>query len=179
MTMRNSDQVRPAAAFALVAIVTALGGCAPTPPAPAAAPTTEHAEVTAVVDGDTIAVDTAGGSARVRLIGIDTPEIGRDGEPGDCYAEEARDFLDALLYGKTVELVGDPTQADVDRYGRLLRHVLVDGQSAALAALTAGAGYEYTYDAPYADYQAHREAESAAEAAGAGLWATCSTAPSS
>ena len=174
--MRDSDQVRTAAATAFIAIVTILAGCTP---APAAAPARESVEVTAVVDGDTIAVATAGGSTRVRLIGIDTPEIGRDGEPGDCYAEEARDFLDALLYGKTVELIGDPTQADVDRYGRLLRHVLVDGQSAALTALRAGAGYEYTFDTPYTDDQAHREAESAAEAAGAGLWSSCSTAPSS
>ena len=176
MMMRDSDQVRTAAATAFVAIVTILAGCTP---APAAAPAAERAEVTAVVDGDTIEVDTADGSERVRLIGIDTPEVGRGGEPGDCYAEEARDFLDALLYGKTVELVGDPTQADVDRYGRLLRHVLVDGRSAALTALAAGAGYEYTYDAPYTDHQAHRDAESAAEAAGAGLWSSCSTAGSS
>lgn len=132
-----------------------------------------------MVNGDAIEVATADGSERVRLIGIDTPEVGRGGEPGDRYAEKARDFLDALLHGKTVELVKDPAQADIDRYGRLLRHVLVDGRSAALTALAAGAGYEYTYDSPYFDHQAHREAESAADAAGAGLWSSCSMAGSS
>lgn len=56
----------------------------------------EAAEVVAVVDGDTIDVKTSTGESRVRIIGIDTPEIGRDGAAGDCYAIEARNFLDEL-----------------------------------------------------------------------------------
>ncbi|WP_218683051.1 thermonuclease family protein [Microbacterium sp. BF1] len=135
----------------------------------------EAAEVVAVVDGDTIDVTTATGrTARVRLIGIDTPEIGRDGDTGECYATEARDFLDELLYGRTVELQSDNTQADTDRYGRLLRHVVIDGHSAAVLALEAGTGYEYTYDQAYAGQGEHRDAEQAAAGAGAGLWSACS-----
>lgn len=33
--------------------------------------------------------------------------------------------------------------------GALLRHVYIDGQSAAVVLLEAGAAHEYTYDAPY------------------------------
>lgn len=134
----------------------------------------EAAEVVAVVDGDTIDVTTAtGDTARVRLIGIDAPEIGRDGDPGECYATEARDFLDELLHGRTVELQSDNTQADTDKYGRLLRHVAVDGRSAAVLALEAGTGHEYTYDVPYIGQREHRDAEQVATTAGAGLWTVC------
>lgn len=89
----------------------------------------ETAEVVAVIDGDTIDLTTADGTARVRLIGIDTPEIGRGGETSECYAEEARTFLNELVYGQDVELLSDPTQADVDKCGRILRYVLIDGTS--------------------------------------------------
>lgn len=161
---------------ALGAIATALAaltGCTPATPAPAAAPEIQTAEVVAVVDGDTIDVATDAGTKRVRLIGIDTPEIGRDGEPGECYAEEARDVLDGLVYGRTVELRSDPSQADADRYGRLLRHVYIDGQSAAVIAISAGAGYEYTYDVPYADQREHLDAAASAAFEGVGLWSEC------
>lgn len=131
------------------------------------------AEVTAVVDGDTIDVATPDRTERVRIIGIDTPEIGRDGAADECYAQEARSHLNEEIYGRTVELVTDPTQGDVDRYGRLLRHVLIDGRSVAVDALAAGMGREYTYDAPYAGQEAHRDAAVSAEADRIGLWAEC------
>mgnify|MGYP001600902386 CR=1 FL=1 len=158
---------------ALLSVV-ALAGCTPTVDAATSEPVTETVEVVAVVDGDTIDVATDNGTARVRLIGIDTPEIGRGGEVSECYADEARTFLNELLYGRQVELISDPTQADVDTYGRLLRYVHVDGASAAEAAIAAGAGYEYTYDTAYRDQKAHVEAEQAASDAHAGLWGACS-----
>lgn len=162
---------------ALVSIVV-LAGCSPltgavTPTSGASESATTSAEVVAVVDGDTIDVATSAGTARVRLIGIDTPEIGRGGEPSECYAQEARTFLDELLYGHEVDLVSDPTQADVDQYGRLLRYVLIDGRSAAELAIAAGAGYEYTYDTAYRDQQAHLAEERSAANARAGLWGAC------
>jgi micrococcal nuclease len=109
----------------------------------------------------------------VRIIGIDTPEIGRNGAADECYAQEARQYVNDALYGRVVELYPDPTQDDVDRYGRLLRHVLVDDRSIAVDALAAGMGYEYTYDAPYGGQDAHEAAQEAAAAAGAGLWSAC------
>lgn len=128
------------------------------------------ATVTAVVDGDTIDIRDQSGDHRVRIIGIDTPEIGRNGALDECYAQEARAALDALAYGKAVELRADPTQDDTDRYGRLLRHVYVDGESAAVTLLEQGLGREYTYDSPYQGYASHLRAETRARAVGAGLW---------
>lgn len=158
-----------------LASATGLQSCTETTPADAELSAPEAAEVIAVVDGDTINVQTAGGEARVRLIGLDTPEINRDGGPDDCYAQEARDDLNALVYGQTVELRGDPTQDDTDRYGRLLRHVYIDGQSAALALLEAGAAHEYTYQVPYIGQAQHQAAEAEARAAELGMWGSCAS----
>lgn len=138
-----------------------------------AAPT-EIGEVVAVIDGDTFDVQLPDGRARVRIIGIDTPEIAhREGEVDECYARPALAALDSLLYRRTVTLQADPTQADTDKYGRLLRHVDYDGVNVALAALKAGLGEEYTFATPYvgqADYVAAMED---ARASGAGLWGEC------
>ena len=164
--------------FAAPVFASVLAGCTPAPigtPVPSGAPAVLglSAEVTAVVDGDTIDVRTAGGTERVRIIGIDTPEIGRDGTADECYAQEAREYVNDALYGRTVELYPDPTQDDADRYGRLLRHVIVDDRSIAEEAIAAGMGYEYTYDEPYGGQDAHKAAQDAAAAAGAGLWSAC------
>lgn len=138
-----------------------------------AATAVEVATVVAVVDGDTIDVQTSTGQQRVRLIGIDTPEISRDGGVDDCYAQEARTYLDQLTYGHNVELVSDSTQADTDQYGRLLRHVLIDGHSAAQLAIEAGAGTEYTHDRPYDWRSEYLVAQGHAKDNGAGLWSAC------
>lgn len=163
--------------LASLAAVLTLMSCTPNPgpsTPSATAPAVVSAEVIAVVDGDTIDVRTRDGTeARVRLIGLDAPEIGRDGAADECYAQEARDWLDAELYGVTVQLEADPTQDDADRYGRLLRHVYTDGQSAALGSIAAGAAYEYTYDAPYQHQAEHQAAEAEARADQLGLWGTC------
>lgn len=156
---------------ALLSIVV-LAGCTPSI-APDPVPASDVGQVVAVVDGDTIDVATDGGTVRVRLIGIDTPEIGRGGEVSECYAEEARTFLDELLYGQEVQLIVDATQTDVDRYGRLLRHVYAGEVDAAEASITAGAGYEYTYDTPYERHGLYRDAERAAAETGAGMWGVC------
>lgn len=163
------------AAATLAGLLAGIAGCSPASvePRPVPAATSSAVEVVAVVDGDTIDVATPAGKQRVRIIGIDTPEIGRDGEPSECYAHEAREFVDKLLYGRDVELRSDATQADVDVHGRLLRHVIVDGHSAAVETIAAGAGYEYTYDAAYEGQSEHQAAQEAARNAGLGLWGAC------
>lgn len=163
----------PTAAATLAGLLVVVAGCSPASSDPVSAPAPATVDVVAVVDGDTIDVATAAGEQRVRIIGIDTPEIGRNGEPSECYAHEAREFVDELLYGRDVELRADATQDDVDAYGRLLRHVIVDGHSAAVETIAAGAGYEYTYDAVYDGQSEHQAAQDAAQSAGLGLWGAC------
>jgi len=82
-----------------------------------------QAQVTRVVDGDTIEVSIGGTLYRVRYIGIDTPETVAPDRPVGCYGPEASAANKALVEGKTVTLEKDVS--DVDQYGRLLRYVYV------------------------------------------------------
>lgn len=89
----------------------------------------EPAIVARVVDGDTLRVVLApgsqasdGGSLRVRLLNIDTPELARDGEPAGCLADAAAARTAQLAgEGDLVWLAAD--REDRDRFDRLLRGV--------------------------------------------------------
>jgi len=48
-----------------------------------------NARVVKVIDGDTVDVSIDGKVARVRLIGIDTPETKKPNTPIECYGPEA------------------------------------------------------------------------------------------
>ena len=147
----------------------------PATSAPAAGFTS--AEVTRVIDGDTIDVMVAGATERVRLIGISVPES-VPGRPVDCYGPEASAKARELLEGRTVELQRDPTQDDKDIFGRLLRHVWMDGLNVAEALIEGGYGREHTYSDPYAGGEDFHEAEGRAREAELGLWGTCDVAES-
>ena len=85
--------------------------CAQTPDLTCA---TLEARCTRIVDGDTLELR---GGETVRLLGIDTPELG---EP---YADEAKWYLYDLVAHKTLFLEFDQQLRDV--YNRLLAHVYV------------------------------------------------------
>lgn len=122
---------------ALIALTALAGACAPTAPTP---PTSDTAVVDYVLDGDTIEVAGPDGDRRrVRLLGINTPEIPHDGESGQCGGEAAAEQLRALLpEGTPVQLIGDPEVDDEYRYGHLLRYVeLEDGTDTGAALITA------------------------------------------
>ncbi|MEQ1760859.1 MAG: thermonuclease family protein, partial [Vicinamibacterales bacterium] len=74
-----------------------------------------------VLDGDTIDVGHAG---RVRLLGIDAPELGIGFDTPAPFAAEARDRLASLLSGRYVRLETDGPVTD--RYGRRLAYVFRD-----------------------------------------------------
>ena len=66
---------------------------------------------------------------RVRLLGIDTPELPRQDRRGEFLAVEAAEVARDLALGQRVLLSGDPQRNDRDDYGRLLRYVrLSDGR---------------------------------------------------
>ncbi|HKJ23067.1 MAG TPA: thermonuclease family protein, partial [Gammaproteobacteria bacterium] len=86
-----------------------------------------RAHVAYVYDGDTVRLDDG---RRIRLIGVDTPEIAHDGNPAQPFALAARQFLIDLLHqsGGDVRLRYGPERKD--HYHRTLAHLyLPDGQS--------------------------------------------------
>jgi micrococcal nuclease len=126
-----------------------------------------------VVDGDTIDVrDDTRGRLRVRLLGIDTPEVHRPGWSVGCWGPEAERFAAETLTGQRISLTADLTQDTHDRYGRTLAYIsLADGRDFTVEAVRAGMGRSYVYDKkPVSRYPDIRAAEDEARAALRGLW---------
>ena len=124
-------------------------------------------------DGDTINVKVIGGrKARVRLLGIDTPEVFDTVECGGPEASAA--MKEMLPEGSRVVLVSDPTQARKDVYGRLLRYVLFDGTDLNRRQVWLGNATVYVYrHNPFQRVRSYRLAQRQAKNAPRGIWATC------
>lgn len=129
--------------------------------------------VTAVSDGDTVKVKVDDKVETIRLIGVDTPETVDPRKQVQCYGKEASDYSKSMLTGKSVGLERDDSQAERDKYGRLLRYiVLPDGSNFNKQLISQGYAFEYTYSTPY-KYQADfKAAQLAASNAGLGLWSS-------
>lgn len=67
--------------------------------------------VSGVIDGDTIKVRINGTSYRVRILGIDAPEL----STRDCQAQGAASRMQSLVQSKSVSLRRDPKQPDKDQ----------------------------------------------------------------
>jgi endonuclease YncB( thermonuclease family) len=129
-------------------------------------------KVTHVVDGDTIDVRYRSRSDRIRLIGIDTPEVYGGVE---CGGSEASATMKRLAEDRRVKLVTDPTQDRRDRYGRLLAYVrVIRGVSLQLAILRKGWAKVYVYGGnPFERVEQFRRAEDSARAANRGVSSLC------
>lgn len=170
-------------ATALAALLAVTAGCASDDPDPEAelsptAPVDGSVEANAVVefviDGDTIDVILDGTEQRVRLIGIDTPEEGRDGEPDECFADEATAFTASLLpVGTPVRLERDVVGRD--DFGRLLAYVYRagDGLFVNETILRDGFGQPLTIEPNSTFATRFVAAAFAAEADDLGLWGSC------
>lgn len=127
--------------------------------------------VTRVVDGDTLEVVISGKKEKVRAIGINTPETVDPRKKVECFGKEASEKAKSLLLNQKVHLKSDPSQADYDKHGRLLRYIfLEDGSDFGLQMVGQGYAYEYTYDTPYESQEEYRLAQQEAEKLRLGLW---------
>lgn len=129
------------------------------------------ADVSRVVDGDTIEVDLGGDEEDVRYIGIDTPETVKPDTPVQCFGPEASERNHELVEGRRVRLVFDRERRDV--YGRLLAYVYV-GDDFVNGELIEG-GYARTLEIEPNTSRAEQLARLQQEAsdAGRGLWGAC------
>ena len=128
------------------------------------------ATVSFVVDGDTIALRDG---PRVRLVQIDTPELGS----GECYSRRAAKDLRRLVpNGARVALRADPRLDSVDRYGRLLRYVYHRGINVNLRLVEHGDATVWFYDGARGRYASQLLAAARrARAEKRGLWGACNT----
>jgi endonuclease YncB( thermonuclease family) len=133
----------------------------------------ERAIVDRVVDGDTIVL--ADGRT-VRILGVDAPETSNPAMAGpQPLGAEAAQHLRALVQGR--EVVVERDVADVDHYGRLLRHVWLGHTLVAEALVAEGLAWSSTYPTEVRHKERLRAAEERARAASRGLWGTVRATP--
>jgi len=145
--------------------------------------------VSSVVDGDTfdVRVDfpvgwgddcpvAAGQQYRIRLIGVDTPEVYGQAE---CYGQEASDYAKSVMSGKAVCLMRDTSCTDP--YGRLLAYVWVDTDPSTPGCelflngdlAWQGFGNAEAYPPDTLLLPSIQNSECEAYKAGRGMWAAC------
>ncbi|WP_414927377.1 thermonuclease family protein [Pseudomonas zeae] len=121
-----------------------------------------------VVDGDTLRLSEG---RSVRMIGLNTPELGKQGRSDEPFAVAARKRLQALVdaSGGRVGLL--PGKQVKDHYGRTLAHIYsTSGANLEAQMLADGLGFQVAV-APNVDLVACQQAaERSARKAGLGLW---------
>jgi micrococcal nuclease len=130
-------------------------------------PEGDNTVVERITDGDTIVVT---GAERVRLIGIDTPEVNQDA----CYAAEATGFISSLIPpGMPVRLVYDVEL--YDRFDRTLAYVyrLDDGLFVNAEMMSQGYAVILTIPPNVAHAEEFLALQQEAREAGRGLWSAC------
>lgn len=135
-------------------------------------PKGQAATVTRVIDGDTITARTADGEdlGRIRLLGLDAPELDQD----ECWASEAHAAATNLLDGETVTLTPDTKNDDRDTYDRLLRYVdLKNGDDATLELIENGHAPATSNPRQHTRHHDYRKADRAAQREQRGLWTNC------
>ncbi len=128
----------------------------------------EHVRVAHVHDGDTV---TLSDGRKLRLIGIDTPELGRDGRPAEPLAEAAAAALRKLLANQTAVGLRFDTEPK-DHYQRSLAHLfLQDGRSVEAWLLERGLATLLVVPPNMWNMSCYVAAEQRARDARSGLWA--------
>ena len=119
-------------------------------------------EVTRVTDGDSF----RSGRLKIRLFGIDAPELNQQ-----CETDYGALWPCGLAARDAIRKLVDTTRKlncylrDVDRYGRLVMQCFADGRDIAAALVDQGLALAYREFSP-----AYTENETHAEAAGHGMW---------
>jgi len=126
--------------------------------------------VTAITDGDTLRLDVDGQELRVRLIGVDTPEIYPEVE---CFGPEAEQALtDFAPPGSTLGYAYDRDERD--QYDRELLYLYTsDGTLINYELVAQGYGTAVLFEPNDRYWDDLRAAERDAQSAGLGLWGQC------
>ena len=131
-------------------------------------------QVTRVVDGDTFDINAPDGdrpTTRIRLWGVDTPELGRGDRAAMHFGVEAGDFAKRTLSGGDVHVVLVPGRTR-GKYRRLLAYVFLERGAQMFNEMLLEEGYAYAdlrFDHP--SYKQFKDIEKRARRGRVGLWA--------
>lgn len=128
----------------------------------------ETVRISHVSDGDTLVL---GDGRRLRIIGIDTPELGRDGAESQAGALAARERLRQLVFINQQQLGLRFDQDRQDRYGRLLAHAFLrDGANLSEKLLREGFAFQLVIPPNTWQASCYDQAEQSARQARLGVW---------
>jgi micrococcal nuclease len=126
-----------------------------------------------VVDGDTLDLEVADGvkpRTRVRLWGVDAPELQRGDDRSLQFGREAADFARVTLEGRDVYIALSPHQTR-DKYNRLLAYVFLERGGVLFNELLIEQGYaQANRRFPHAYRERFASAEKHAKKNRRGLW---------
>lgn len=149
----------------LIAVATAAVAAIQTPSPSARVTRSESLLVRSVIDGDTIDVVSVG---RVRLLGIDAPEIGRGSDSSAPFGWEARERLTQLVLKRWVRL--EQEGAALDAYNRHLAYVITEDGVCVNAALVRDGFARVSARQPLTRLGELQRAEADAQAFRRGMW---------
>ena len=130
----------------------------------------QRVEMASIHDGDTLRLASG---EKIRVIGINTPELARNGRPAEPLAklakQAARQFLAKQQNNEPLYIQrGIDTK---DRYGRSLAHVYrSDGQSLAAELLAKGLAWQVVVPSNTGHWSCYRKQEQQARRLGLGVW---------
>ncbi len=125
-----------------------------------------------VYDGDTIKVTGFDLTFKIRLVGIDSPEIGYKGQKTQPFSQKAKQHLESLLDNRKIAIKSYGTGA----YNRQLAEVFVNNKNINMEMIRAGLAEVYKGRRPKnLDSQTYLEEEVRARRAKKGMWIQGST----
>lgn len=128
-----------------------------------------------VVDGDTLRLQD---NRRVRLVGIDAPEMGGRGRTAEPYAVKATRRLTALVKANNNKVSLVVAEQSHDRYGRVLAHLYNrDGVNLEEQLVAEGLAYHVVLAPNIALAACLAQAERSARQRRVGLWKTATYLP--
>jgi len=156
----------------LIAVAAAAVAAIHTSPLAARVTRSDAVLVRSVVDGDTIDVASFG---RVRLLGIDAPELGRGYDTSAPFAREARERLAQLTLHRWVRLEQEGAALDV--YNRHLAYVITEDGACVNAALVRDGLARVSARQPLTRLPELQRAEAEAQAFRRGMWGSAPQIP--
>lgn len=144
--------------------------------------TDQRAQITEVVDGDTVDILRNGGEDTVRILGIDTPEVYSENTPSEFFlentsenrrclrqmGENASTFAKERIANETVEVVKDSISDERGGYGRLLAYIEYNNTDLGEELLERG--YARVYNSSFTRIEEYRELETESRKEGRGIW---------
>lgn len=120
---------------------------------------TTDAQLQRVIDGDTLTVRWDADTHKVRILGIDAPEVPHPSygkRIGEACGHEATVLTRKLVAGHRLTVTGDHGGDTHDKYGRTLAYVEANGHDVETELLTAGLAEQYHAARSIGRYQQYR-----------------------